>query len=235
MTNAIDSIQSSPENLRRPAAGESVCAAAAQGLGNAFNPSAGPPRRHALRRLGACALFSALLLSVLTAAVWGVPADAAEPSIQWEKTFGGTGFDHAYSICGTSDGGYIIVGYSGSENGDAVGNHGEEDVLAIKLGADGAPEWKKSLGGSGDDCASSVIQTADGGYVLAGWSDSHDGDVTRNHGGADAWVVKLGAGGELEWQKSLGGSKYEEATSIIGTPDGGYVFAGASSSNDGDA
>src|SRR5689334_1581411 len=76
-------------------------------------------------------------------------------------------------------------------------------------------EWQKCLGGSFGDNATSIIQTADGGYAVAGTTESNDGDVTTvNHGGLDIWVVKLNSSGVIEWQKSLGGSDEDSPTSI---------------------
>ena len=93
----------------------------------------------------------------------------------------------------------------------------------------------KSLGGSEDDWAYAIKQTIDGGFVVAGHSKSNDVDVSGNHGGWDYWVVKLDATGNLVWQKSLGGSDDDEAYAVIETIDGGFIIAGGSDSNDGDA
>src|SRR5688572_10009149 len=95
-------------------------------------------------------------------------------------------------------------------------------------------EWQKSLGGSNTDVAEYVQQTIDGGYIVAGYSSSNDGDASGNHGSSDFWVVKLTPTGTLEWQKSHGGSNVDIATSLQQTLDGGYIVAGASKSSDGD-
>src|SRR6266550_4389809 len=94
----------------------------------------------------------------------------------------------------------------------------------LKPAAQNAPgiEWQKSVGGSGDDESSSVQQTSDGGFIVAGESYSNDNDVSGNNGQADYWIVKLDASGTIEWQKSLGGSSSDYATSINQTLDGGY-------------
>src|SRR5690606_15188651 len=91
------------------------------------------------------------------------------------------------------DNGYIVAGMSNSNDGDVTGNHGEgDDYWIVKLDELGEIEWQKSLGGSGEyDFSYGVRQDADGGYVIAGSSDSNDGDVTGNHGESDFWVVKL--------------------------------------------
>ena len=156
------------------------------------------------------------------------------PEIQWAKCYGGSEYDAALSIQQTTDGGYIVAGLSLSNDNDVSGNHGGEDYWIVKLTSTGSIEWQKSLGGSGEDRASSVIQTTDGGYIIAGTSNSNDGDVSGNHGRDDYWIVKLSSTGILEWQKSLGGSGDDDANSIQQTTDGGYIIAGGSNSNDGD-
>ena len=154
--------------------------------------------------------------------------------IEWQKSLGGSGYDEAYSIHQTNDGGYIVAGTSQSNDGDVIGNHGERDSWVVKLTSVGTIEWQKSLGGSGDDNAYDIQQTIDGGYIVAGNTYSNDGDVSVNHGETDYWVVKLTNTGTIQWQKSLGGSGYDEAYSIQQTSDGGYIVAGTSLSNDGD-
>ena len=156
-------------------------------------------------------------------------------AIDWEKSLGGTGADHAYSVRQTTDGGYIVAGYSNSHDGDVTGNHGGDDYWVVKLTAAGDIDWQKSLGGSWNDNGMDARQTADGGYIVTGWSNSFNGDVTGNHGGNDYWVVKLDSTGNIVWQKSLGGSGNDNSWGEIQqTADGGYIVAGQSNSNGGD-
>jgi len=164
---------------------------------------------------------------------WLVKLDAIGEPI-WQKSYGGSGDDYANSVAQTTDGGYIVAGTSNSIDGDVSGNHGDADYWLVKLDASGDLIWQKSYGGSGDDYANAVAQTMDGGYIVAGYSWSSDGDVSGNHGGYDYWVVKLGADGNLVWQKSLGGSYDDYAESVAPTSDGGYIVAGTSNSIDGD-
>jgi uncharacterized repeat protein (TIGR02543 family) len=155
-------------------------------------------------------------------------------AIQWQKSLGGLGYDYAHAIQQTSDGGYIVAGESNSNDGDVMGNHGGSDYWVVKLDTVGNIQWEKSLGGSGSDGAFSIQQTSDGGNVVAGYSSSNDGNVTGNHGGYDYWVVKLDTVGNIQWEKSLGGSGFDSARSIQQTSDGGYIVAGSSTSNNGD-
>ena len=158
---------------------------------------------------------------------------------QWQKCLGGSGFDVAQSIQQCSDGGYIVAGDSYSYDGDITNNHsyGYDDYWVVKLDTSGTIQWQKSLGGSFNDYAYSIQQCTDGGYIVAGSSNSVNGDVTTHHNDSttsDYWIVKLDAAGEIQWQKSFGGSDNDEALSIQQCNDGGYIVAGFSQSTDGD-
>ncbi len=155
-------------------------------------------------------------------------------SIEWQKSYGGTGNDAAGAIQQTSDGGYIVGGSSSSNDGDVSGNHGDNDCWVVKLTSIGSIEWQKSFGGSSSELIVSIIQTYDGGYIVGGFSSSNDGDVSVNNGDSDYWLFKLTSMGAIEWQKSLGGTGSDGASSLQQTIDGGYIVAGTSSSNDGD-
>lgn len=157
-----------------------------------------------------------------------------EGEMVWQKCLGGSSWDRAYSIIAGTDGGYIVTGYAESKDGDVIGNHGGWDTWVIKLTEIGDVEWQKCLGGSGNDVAYSVLGTSDGGYILAGSTRSANGDVSGNHGVADFWLVKLNGIGDIEWQKCLGGSGYDEAYSIVEGINGGYIVAGLSHSKDDD-
>ena len=164
---------------------------------------------------------------------WIVKLDTAG-NITWQKSFGGTGNEEAQSIQQTSDQGFIIAGYSDSDNGDVTGNHGSNDYWIVKLDGSGNLQWQKSLGGTGDDLAKYIRQTSDGGYIIAGNATSQDGDVTGNHGEDDVWIVKLDENGVIAWQQSYGGNDSDYANFIEVTSDGGFIVCGASSSINGD-
>ncbi len=167
--------------------------------------------------------------------VWVVKQDASGV-LEWQKCLGGIGDDGGSSIQQTIDGGYVLLGSTGSNDGDVSGNHGGfRDVWVVKLDASGVLEWQKCLGGMGDDFGSSIQQTIDGGYVLLGSTGSNDGDVSGNHGGFyDVWVVKLDATGVLDWQKCLGGTDGELGYSIQQTTLGECILVGYTYSNNGD-
>jgi len=156
--------------------------------------------------------------------------------IKWEKVLGGSNYDMAYSVVQTRDNQYVVAGYSFSTNGDLEGmnNHGGGDYWIVKLDYSGNIVWSKLYGGSGWEEVRQVIETRDRGFLLAGVSSSNNGDVSNGKGHWDAWLVKLDRNGELEWEKSYGGSSYDKAFSVQQLSDRGYVVAGMTKSNDGD-
>ena len=159
---------------------------------------------------------------------------AQAPAIQWQKCFGGIGFDEAYSIVQTTDGGYVVAGSTNLNGGDVTGNHGLTDFWVVKVSSIGILQWKKCYGGSADDKAYCIQQTTDGGYIVAGSTVSTDGDVTGLHLNSfnplwgDYWVIKIDSIGTLQWQKTIGGTSADQAHSIIQTTDGGYIVVGES-------
>jgi hypothetical protein len=113
------------------------------------------------------------------------------PSIQWQKSIGGSTDDYPNSIIQTSDGGYIVAGCSNSNNGDVTGNNVNYNYWVVKLDTSGNIQWQKSFSGSNDDEAYSIQETSNGGFIIAGGSSSINGDVLGNHVGWDYWIVKL--------------------------------------------
>ena len=164
---------------------------------------------------------------------WIVKIDSAG-SLQWEKTFGGTQQDRAYSIQQTKEGGYVVAGFSKSNDGDVTGNHGNEDYWIVKIDSNGVLEWQATLGGTLSDEAKTIQQTVDNGYIVAGFTASLNGDVTINHGFEDLWMVKLDSTGVIQWQRSFGGSGVDQAYDVKQLTTGGYIAAGSSYSLDGD-
>jgi predicted secreted protein len=132
----------------------------------------------------------------------------------WDKTFGGSFEDEAYSLIQTTDGGYAIVGET------QAWKHDCGDVWLLKLDSQGNLLWDKTYGGSGFDGARSLIQTKEGGYAVAGYIQS------KGAGRIDFWLLKLDSRGNLLWDKTFGGSEDDCARSLIQTKDGGYAVAG---------
>jgi hypothetical protein len=216
-------------------------------------------------------------------------------SIQWQKSYGGTGNDLAFNVIPLPDGGYVIDAYKYSTDGDVtcsgnywlikindtgallwqkclqitLGNraenpslilmpdggfafvtggsefdwtagHGAKDFLLVRLDSYGNTLWHKCYGGSRNDYASSVKRTTDGGFIIAGYTQSNDGQVTDFHYTTSAgyqydyWVVKTDSVGNFIWGNSLGGLHEDIAYSIFQSSDGGYTVAGYTRSNDSD-
>jgi uncharacterized delta-60 repeat protein len=160
----------------------------------------------------------------------------ADGAVLYSKLFGGTGDDRANAIKATTDGGCIVAGYTSSnKTGDVGSSKGGDDIWVIKLNASGDTTFTALLGGSGSDRANDVILTADGGYIVAGFSNSTDGDVKNNNGNVDAWLMKLSKNGQLLWSKSFGGSAYDIVDKLLlGNNNSIYVLGYTESANTGD-
>ena len=157
------------------------------------------------------------------------PLDSSDFSPETESitTLGGTKNESAESVIKTQDGGYAIVGYTQSMDGDVEGKSNESfDYWFLKFNASKELEWQKTYGGSADDRANSVIQTNDGGYAVIGKSKSGDGDVLENAGYDDFWITKLDINGSVSWVQSFGYSGSDVPYSIIQTNDQGYLLSG---------
>jgi len=135
-------------------------------------------------------------------------------NLVWDKTFGGSENDEARSIIQTDDGGYVVAGFTVSED------TGDRDIWIIKLDKEGNKVWDRTFGGTSEDWANSIIQNKNGDYIVAGWTKS------MGAGKTDVWIVKLDKRGNLIWDKTFGGSENDEAHSIIQTEDGGYAVVG---------
>lgn len=148
-------------------------------------------------------------------------------SIAWIKSFGGSGDDTPRSIIQTNDGGFAVLGFTNSTDGDlAFKSIGVNDYWLLKLDADGNLQWQRTYGGSKDDRGQQVLQTSDGGYAIAGYAMSDDGDGSNNEGFHDNWVVRLDASGNILWEKSFGFSGHDHSYDIVETVDGGFFFSG---------
>lgn len=148
-------------------------------------------------------------------------------TIDFVETFGGSKNESAQSIIKTSDGGYAILGFTQSMDGD-IQNKTEEsfDYWLIKFDANSALQWQKTYGGNNEDRGNSIIQTNDGGYAIFGFSKSNDKDVTVNAGSNDFWVSKIDAIGTIVWETSIGFIGLDTGISIIQTKDNGYLLTG---------
>ncbi len=167
---------------------------------------------------------------------WVVKLDA-KGIIQWQKLLGSSASDVGYSVINTSDGGYAITGSAGGGNGSFTGaifNNGPTDAFLIKLDVSGNIQWQKLYGGSLTDIGYSLGQTTDGGFVIAGASNSSNtGTLTGfvGNGGFDSYIIKTDASGNILWQKLAGGNANDLFNSMQVCSDGSLIFLGNSASS----
>jgi len=163
---------------------------------------------------------SGMVLSVLLSLFLAVSV-AAQSSVMWSQTYGEVSRGEAESVVETSDGGYAIVGWS-----SAFGA-GDFDFCLIKTDAYGVLEWNHTYGGADEDEAASLVETADGGFVIAG--------TTRSFGAGnrDFWLIKTDSYGNVEWNRTYGGEDEDVVRMMVQTSDGGYAIAGYTNSLDG--
>jgi hypothetical protein len=134
----------------------------------------------------------------------------------WTRTYGGAGDDYGRSVKQTSDGGYIVAGeydYGGTN----------PQVYLVKTNASGNTLWTKTYGGTGDNHGYHVQQTIDGGYILAGWTNSYGN-------GGQVYLVKTNATGDTLWTRTYGGASFDWSFSVQQTLDWGYIIAGGTDS-----
>lgn len=163
---------------------------------------------------------------------------AQSPNISWERCFGGSLEDWATSVIEASDGSYVMAGFAISSDGDISGHHGivvdNADVIVVKFNTNGDIVWQKTLGGTRDDKAASIQNTSDGGFIVLGNTYSGEDDVTETSENGDFWLVKLDNSGNIEWEKTLGGTGIDEGCSVKQTSDNGFILVGTTQSNNGD-
>ena len=152
----------------------------------------------------------------------------------WEKSFGGSEIDEARAISNTADGNYLVVGDTRSANIDVSQNRGAADLWMIKINSEGSLIWEKTLGGTSFDVGRSVSKTQDNGFLIAGSSRSSDGDLRNNKGQNDALILKINSSGDLEWQKTIGGSEVDFFYGAAELTDGSVVAVGDTNSSNGD-
>ncbi|MBS4032847.1 MAG: T9SS type A sorting domain-containing protein [Ignavibacterium sp.] len=148
-----------------------------------------------------------------------ISLSAQAPATMWTKTFGGSNIDIGHSVEQTSDGGFIITGYTRS-----FGTAGGRNIWLIKTDAFGNEQWNNTFGGNDDDEGHCVKQTTDGGYIIAGLTNSYGAGLK------DFYLVKTDSVGNLQWERTFGGANDDEAYSVLQTNDGGFIAAGVTSS-----
>lgn len=175
--------------------------------------------------------------SNLTNDYWIIKTDSLGNK-QWDKRFGGNNEDKLYCIEQSRDGGYILGGFSSSPlSGDKTqapwGNFTHDDFWVLKIDPNGVKQWDKIFGGTEEEYCKSIVQTSDGGFILAGGSKSGiSGDKTQSsQGDYDYWVVRVDSLGNKMWDKRYGGSDGDLLMKIQHTREGGYILGGYTQSN----
>jgi hypothetical protein len=148
---------------------------------------------------------------------WLIKTDSQGQKL-WDRTFGGADWDGAYSVQQTLDEGYILAGFTKSYGA------GESDMWLIKTDSKGEKLWDCTFGGTDYEEALSVQQTSDGGCIVAGFTYS------EGVGNGDVWLIKTNSLGEKLWDRTFGGAKFDGATCVQQTSDGGYIIACETSS-----
>ena len=147
--------------------------------------------------------------------------------LDFSQTRGGSKNDAFYSVKKTADGGYIVAGFTQSNDFDIDSKTNESfDFLVSKFSFDNTLEWQKTFGGSDDDRAADIVQTLDGGFAVLGYSKSSDINVSENAGAQDFWLLKISSLGSLLWEKTFGFSGTDFGTALLATKDGGFLITG---------
>ncbi len=145
--------------------------------------------------------------------MWLVITDAIG-TMQWNQTYGGTGFDVASALVQTSEGGFALAGSTTSYG------RGGTDMWLLKIDINGNIQWNQTYGGKNYDGVSDLLQTSDGGFILAGLTESY------GLGESDMWLVKTDNNGFMQWHQTFGGSGYEMVSDLIQTTDESFVLVG---------
>jgi len=156
--------------------------------------------------------------------IWVIKADK-DGNIQWEQKYGGTDNDYSTAIIQTSDGGFLITGYTASDDHHFQGNHGKKDCFVMKLDSQGSVEWSRLYGGFDDEEADACIEVEDG-YIIAADTNSVDADVSKQRNNRSIWLFKLDKQGKITWNETMQ-RRYEQGVeAMVAAPDGGFLVAG---------
>jgi hypothetical protein len=150
---------------------------------------------------------------------------------QWDHAFGGSDVEILTALIHTSDGGFLLGGFSKSDTSGEVSEvtRGGRDYWIVKTDSNGNKLWDKRFGGSFEERMYSADETFDGGYILAGFtgSDNLSGDVTDpSRGSVDYWIIKINSTGTKLWDKRYGGNNLDNLSYIQQTADSGFILGG---------
>jgi hypothetical protein len=180
------------------------------------------------------AVFVSILLSCLHCIEQCAGQTLPSPSVEWVYTFGGTSAEGIRSVKQTSDGGFVLGGfsYSGASGSKTATNYGQCDFWVVRLSRSGQKLWDKAYGSTTNDFLNSLCETSDGGFLLGGSSRNGIGGskTSPRFGDEDYWIVRLDRDGNQLWDQSFGGMGDDRLYSLLQTTDGGFVLAGRSRS-----
>ncbi len=157
---------------------------------------------------------------------------ASNGSLIWNKTFGGSEYESAQTILIDNQQKLFVGGYTRSDNGDITSNEGFGDVWFLQVSNQGSLLFQKTYGGTGSENLYSLIQTIDGGYLLAAGTTSNDFDIKNTCGYEDVWLLKLNSQLNTEWSRNYGGTGSDRPVKMINNTNGGYLIAAYTFSND---
>lgn len=158
--------------------------------------------------------------------------------VKWNKTLGGSFIDVSTSMTILKDGSIAVAGNAFSSDGDLTLN-ANRNMWVINMNENGTINWSKTYGGFNTDMVNDIVATIDGGFIIAGFSNSYPviSDYNRvwpqfnnSWGIGDGWVLKVNKDGDAEWDKAIGGSENDEIAGIVQTQDGGYLTASTTNS-----
>lgn len=186
-------------------------------IGNRTFGGSGIERAYQVRRNSSYSLFIAGFTGSFGGGqedAWFIRTDSSGNEIG-NNTYGGSGNDRFTAFKKTDVGEYIV--FTGSTT--SYGNGGSEDVWLVKTNYAGIEIWNRTYGGALNDSARAISETIDGGYIIAGMTESY------GNGGRDLWLIKTDVNGNETWNKTFGGSQNDSASSLNLT-EGGYIIAG---------
>jgi hypothetical protein len=187
--------------------------------------------------------------------IFSIISHSQMPTIEWQKCFGGSSYEHvngddATSIIQTNDGGYALISSTKSSDGDVSNFSGDNfgDIWVIKIDSVSNLQWQICLGGNSNDFSYSIKETNDFGFLVMGFTQSNNGNALNYHGNGDLFLVKLNQNGSIVWNKCFGGSGFDETGKnnngiygtdffpehLIETSDAGFVILSCTRSNDGE-
>jgi len=161
---------------------------------------------------------------------WGTKIDASG-NLEWRGYYGGTNNDRAHAVVQADDGGFVMAGFSESEDFDISASRGSYDFWVVKIAENGDLVWERSFGGSGIEIAYDIAKTTTNSYLITGHTFSTDQDVASHNGEADSWLIHVSDQGDLIWEQTYGGNLFDAAQSVKTTRDNQILVAGNAKSD----